>query len=112
MAENIKLTNTGELRARISITVAHAPMARGHKCGRRPCSTCCHLFGDHARACGGPSLAAQGLLCLHEGKAHSPGGVARIADSQLYVRARHQRPSGVAFWEPAQAATRCSNANP
>lgn len=35
--------------------------------------------------CGGPSLTAQGLLCLHEGKAHSPGGVARIADSQLYV---------------------------
>ena len=50
-----------------------------------------------------PSLTLQGSLCHHEGKAHSPGGVARMADSQLYVCAPSQA-GNVATWEPAGSA--------
>lgn len=47
-----------------------------------------------------PALMLQGSLCHHEGKAHSPGGVARMADNQLYVCAPPSA-GGVAFWEAA-----------
>lgn len=57
-----------------------------------------------------PSLGAQAVLCHHEGKAHSPGGVARMADSQLYVCAPASA-GGVAFWEPAEAAARRRSAS-
>lgn len=46
-----------------------------------------------------PALALQRSLCHHEGKVHSPGGIARMADSQLYVCAPAPA-AGVAFWEP------------
>lgn len=55
------------------------------------------------------SLAAQSVLCHHEGKTHSPGGVTRMADSRLYVCAPSS-PGSVAFWEPAEAADRARNA--
>lgn len=57
-----------------------------------------------------PALAIQGSLCHHEGKAHSPGGVARMADSQLYVCAPPST-GGVAFWEPADEAAKRRNAS-
>jgi hypothetical protein len=46
------------------------------------------------------TLALQRSLCHHEGKVHSPGGIARMADGQLYVCAPAPA-AGVAFWEPA-----------
>ena len=57
-----------------------------------------------------PTLALQGSLCHHEGKAHSPGGVARMADSQLYVCAPPTS-GGVAFWESAEEAAKRRNAS-
>lgn len=52
-----------------------------------------------------PALTVQGGLCHHDGKAHSPGGVARMADSQIYV-CSPPAAGGVAFWEPAAEAAR------
>lgn len=52
-----------------------------------------------------PALTAQAGLCHHEGKAHSPGGVARMADSQIYV-CTPPASGGVAFWEPAEEAAK------
>lgn len=52
-----------------------------------------------------PALTAQAGLCHYEGKAHSPGGVARMADSQIYV-CSPSASGGVAFWEPAQEAAK------
>jgi len=57
-----------------------------------------------------PTLTLQGSLCHHEGKAHSPGGVARMADSQLYVCAPSPA-GGVAFWEPAEEAAKRRSAS-
>ncbi|WP_316891849.1 hypothetical protein [Ralstonia edaphi] len=57
-----------------------------------------------------PALALQGSLCHHEGKAHSPGGVARMADSQLYVCAPAAA-GGVAFWESVEEAAKRRNAS-
>lgn len=57
-----------------------------------------------------PALTAQAGLCHHEGKAHSPGGVARMADSQIYV-CSPPASGGVAFWEPAQEAAKRRSAN-
>jgi len=47
-----------------------------------------------------PTLTLQGGLCHHEGRAHSPGGITRMADSQLYVCAPPQ-PGSIATWQPA-----------
>ena len=49
-------------------------------------------------AAGDPSVAAQNSLCHHDGKAHSPGGVARMADSQIYICLPPQA-GNVATWE-------------
>lgn len=57
-----------------------------------------------------PGLTLQGSLCHHEGKAHSPGGVARMADSRLYVCAVPST-GGVAFWESADEAAKRRNAS-
>lgn len=57
-----------------------------------------------------PALTLQGSLCHHEGKAHSPGGVARMADSQLYVCAAPSA-GGVAFWESAEEAAKRRSAS-
>lgn len=52
-----------------------------------------------------PALALQRSLCHHEGKVHSPGGIARMADGQLYVCAPAPT-AGVAFWQPTEEAAR------
>ena len=73
----------------------------------------CTVAGYVAIAGGqAPDLAQtmQGSLCHYEGKAHSPGGVARMADSQLYVCAPPAE-GGVASWEPAEEAAKRRNAS-
>lgn len=57
-----------------------------------------------------PALTVQGGICHHEGRAHSPGGVTRMADSQLYVCSPPES-GGVAFWEPAEEAAKRRNAS-
>lgn len=56
-----------------------------------------------------PALTVQGGLCHHDGRAHSPGVVARMADSQLYV-CSPSTTGGVAFWESAEEAAKRRNA--
>jgi hypothetical protein len=57
-----------------------------------------------------PTLTLQGSLCHHEGKAHSPGGVARMADTQLYT-CTPPVSGGVAFWAPTEQAAKRQDAS-